>query len=122
RAGAQRAREELVEARVGGGIGLDRVAHVGIEAAHEQADERVLECRDTRACRPQHQARNAILWQQVLERDERAARRAGVFAHGAGFRMGLRRDRSRVSAAADNGGVNTATMRASESSVNTAAE
>ena len=75
--GAQRAREEFVEARVGGGFGFDRVGHVGLEAAHEQADQRVLERRRARARGGEHQARDAVLRQQVLERDERAAAGAG---------------------------------------------
>jgi hypothetical protein len=45
RAGAQGAREKLVETFVGRGVRLHGVAHVRAEAAHEQPDQRVLECR-----------------------------------------------------------------------------
>ena len=78
---AQCAREEFVEARVGGGLGLHRVGHVGLEAAHEQADQRVLESRRARAGRGEHQAGDAVLRQQVLECDESAPACAGPFVH-----------------------------------------
>ena len=63
-----------------------------------------------------------MLRQQVLKRDECAAGRAGISFMCAGRATGAGAPRSRVSAAARRGGVNTATMRACESSANTVAE
>ena len=66
-----------------------------------------------------------MLRQQVLKRDEGAAAGAGSWlTHARELAEQRRRERatSRASAAALNGGVNTATMRASESSANIVAE
>src|SRR6266699_751383 len=119
--------EEGVEARVAQRVRELRVAHVGVEAVVEGADERLPDERCAYAGDCAHHAREEVLRQQVLQRDEEPRPYAVGQAARADVRrrahsQGAARRRSAASGLASKGGVNTATTRALASSRNTTAE
>ena len=85
--GAQGAGEEGVEAGVGGGVALHRLAHVHPELGDEPVDQGVLEGAPGAAGEAVHQGAQGVLRQQVLEGDEEALAEGQVgwahFAFGA---------------------------------------
>jgi hypothetical protein len=66
RSGLERAREELVEAAVGGDVAVGRLGHVDAVAADEPADQPRGGCAALRPGHPAGQARDRALGQQVL--------------------------------------------------------
>ena len=66
----QRAREELVEARVAVGIGLGGIAHVDGEQRQETADQQIAEPGRAHAGGREREARQAVMRQSVLKPDE----------------------------------------------------
>src|SRR5438270_643864 len=127
RAGDEPPGEEGVEARVAQRVRELRVAHVGVEAVVEGADERLPDERGAYAGDCAHHAREEVLRQQVLQCDEEPRPHAVGQAARADVRrrahsQGAARRRSAASGLASKGGVNTATTRALASSRNTTAE